>query len=54
MRLYLNWLARIELTKAIIGRNVPSDVADQIISDFEVRMSRFKNENEMEESKNGK
>ena len=38
----LDPIANLELTKAMMGRGVDYNVANQIISDFHKRMERFK------------
>ena len=37
----LNWHERLELTKAMMCRGIGEDMAEQIISDFEKRLSGF-------------
>ena len=38
---YLTWLERLELEKAMMGRGVDYETAEQIIIDFQKRMDRF-------------
>ncbi|MGN0246508.1 MAG: hypothetical protein ACI4DK_11180 [Lachnospiraceae bacterium] len=38
----LSWIERLELTKAMMGRGVSPEIADQILIDFQKRMERFK------------
>ena len=37
----LNWLERLELTKAIMGRGIDYETAELILNDFQKRMNRF-------------
>ena len=38
---YLTWLERLELEKAMIGRGIDYETAEQILIDFQKRMDRF-------------
>ena len=37
----LTWLERLELEKAMMGRGVDYETAEQILIDFQKRMDRF-------------
>ena len=37
----LTWLERLELEKAMMGRGIDYETAEQILSDFQKRMDRF-------------
>ena len=38
---HLTWLERLELEKAMMGRGVDYETAEQILIDFQKRMDRF-------------
>ena len=38
---YLNWLERLELTKAIMGRGIDYETAELILNDFQKRIDRY-------------